>query len=266
MDFDVRNALVTYMPSLLELLGDQKISWTSINKGLTLHLEKIRNQHISTQTIVESEATFYSIIIDHHFGKGDSSGMFSFYDATFKSLSLILSTEEKKVIHRMLSKVLNNLTKDYINFIGELACLNKLMLTGEYNLINIEEVIHIERLVTADIFLKRKNDGLEILIEVLNLHIENRDFQTYQELRSHLSSKFLRKVQEKIINPDRLTLIQPVVWTNGLSQIGQLSNFYQNENFQINNVLPPMIYATWKYLDGSYEHRFESVRTILNEY
>jgi hypothetical protein len=265
MKYNVMGLLMTYMPSFLELLGDQEISWTSINRILEAHIQKVRDEFAVTQEVVQKEATFYGVLMNHHFGTGESSGMFDFYDATFKSLCRILSNEEKKPIHRMLSKVLLNPNKDYLNFIGELATLNKLMLTEEYELINIEETIHPERAVSADIFFKRKKDGIELLIEVLNLHIENKEFKNNCEIESHLSAKFSKKVGEKIINPERLVLIQPVLWTSGLAQIKQLCDFYEEGKFNITYVIPPMTYATWRHLDGTFEYRFESVRTILKD-
>jgi hypothetical protein len=263
MKYDVKKAIQIYFPSFLELLGEQNISWTSIDKGLEAHLQKIKDKLEDTPNGIWKEATFFTIMINHSLENGKGKGMFDFYDKIFKSLLLVLSKKEKEPIHRMLSKVLTNLDKNYLNFIGELATLNKLMLTGEYELLNIEEPIHPDRNITADIFMRRKNDRTEILIEVLNLHLEDREFNDYITLQNHLRSKFVKKMSDKLITSNNV-LIQPVIWTSTLEQIQQLSDLYTINNFQIDNVAVPLTYLTFVDSNGVYEHRFESVRTILN--
>lgn len=142
MKYDIENSLRKYLPSLIELLGEQKISWTSINENLHDYIQKIKTETKVKGQDVQKDATFYSIIVRKISGKGDTDGMFDFFNETCESLGRILSESEKKPLHRMISKVLLTLDYRYLNFIGELATLNKFMKTGEYELINIEEPIN----------------------------------------------------------------------------------------------------------------------------
>jgi hypothetical protein len=265
MKYDIENSLRKYMPSLIKLLGTQKIKWASINGNLQSYIEKAKEEHQSTGQVVQRDATFYSIIIRKISGKGDTDGMFDFFNKTCESLMSILTETEKKPLHRMISKVLLMLDYRYLNFIGELATLNKFMETCEYELINIEEPISSNKGTSADLFLKRKKDNIEVLIEVLNLHIEIQEFVEFADFEYYLNSKLKNKIKEKLINPNRIIFIQPVLWTKDLKQLQFICDFYSKTNFTIENVIIPMSYLTYKHSDGRYEHRFESIMTILKD-
>lgn len=263
--YNVKPVLELYLPSLLDLLGNQQISWSSINELVQRHLDTIRSEISRTKTGVWRDATFYSVLINHHFGDKSASGMFSFYNETFKSLKNNIPADDRLVLHRMVTKVLSNLNKGYVNFIGELACLNKLMLSGNYILINIEEKINSSQGTSADIFLKQKNDSTEILIDVVNLHLEDRHFATLDDMDRHIRSKILKKVSDKNINPNRPVYIQPVLWTESLEQLTQAYDLYKSNDMEISSSFIPYTYATWRHSDGSFEHRFETVSSILDE-
>jgi hypothetical protein len=263
--YDVKTSLANHMPSLVRLLGEQNIAWSSINKNLLKYINEVKVEFISTKIPIEREATFYSILVRKFFGKGDTDAMFDFYDKTFVSLNKVLTEIEKKPLHRMISKVLSNLNHNYLNFIGELATLNKFMDTGEYHLNDIEKIIHPEKNKGADISLIRKMDNIEVLIEVLNIHLETKKFENYDQLEYHLQSKFENKSKDKFINPKIIIFIQPIIWTSDLEQLNMVCKFYSETNFKMENVIVPMSYLTFKHTDGKFEHRFESLKTILND-
>ncbi|TRX61377.1 hypothetical protein FNH22_04795 [Fulvivirga sp. M361] len=139
------------------------------------------------------------------------------------------------------------------------------MTTGEYHLNGIEKTIHPEKKKSADISLIRKKDNIEVLIEVLNVHLETKKIENYDDLEYHLKSKFEDKSKDKFVNPDKIIFIQPVIWTSNLEQLKTLCEFYSEANFKTENVIVPMSYLTFKHPDGKYEHRFESLNTILND-
>jgi len=264
MKYDVENILKQHMPSLLDLLGEQRISWTSVNRQLEKHIIAIREEYKLTQTIIRKDANFHTIIKNKIIGNCQSDGMFDFYNKLFSSLNKILTKEEKKPIHRIVKSILTETNKDYLNFIGELATLNKFMQTGEYNLGNIEEVIHSDQKITADILLQRKVDKIEVLIEVLNLHLEIKEFENFESLECYLTSKFNKKISDKkLLDTNKIIFIQPVVWTIDDKQLKFICEFYSNTHFKIDKVITPMSYITYKNINGDYEHRFESIRTIM---
>lgn len=59
----------TFIPGLIEMLGEQNISWILVNSTLQKHIENVRAQLIQTGKRVKREATFHSIIVGKILGK-----------------------------------------------------------------------------------------------------------------------------------------------------------------------------------------------------
>lgn len=263
--YDVRIAIKALVPSLFNILGSQPVSWTKINKGLANHLNKVRKEIEQTGKPVNKEATFYSVIVNKIAGKQESDSLFDFYNRLFITLDTLLSIKDKKHLHKMIVQVLNNFDKGYLNFIGELAVLYKYMMLGEFELLKIEEQITPESNVTADILLRNKGTQSEILIEILNVHLEELDITTYDKIKYHLHSKFTKKTDQKLINPQRYLKIQPVLWYRDHKQLTFLSNFFHETGYKFDNVFDPLTLASIRLGNGEYEHRFDSIKTILND-
>jgi hypothetical protein len=251
------------MPGMIELLCEQNISWTLMSNTLQKHIENVRKEHTSTGKIVMKEMTFYGVITQKLLGNNKVDGMFDYFNQLFINLKNNLSENERKLLRGMISNVLSNVSKDYLNFIGELATLNYYMKSGLYDLINIEEPIIQGRNMSADIFLKTKTDFSQTLIEVLNIHLENKEFENSDEIKYHLESKFNKKIKNKMITEDREIFIQPVLWLKDEATYRLLSDFYSETNFEMEKVKEPLTYCSFKLLNGSYEHKFESISTIM---
>lgn len=78
-------------------------------------------------------------------------------------------------------------------------------------------------------------------------------------------SKLEKKIEDKLVNPNRIIFIQPVIWTKDLKQLEFICDFYLKTNFSIQNIITPMSYLTFRYQNGEYEHRFENINAILND-
>lgn len=263
--YDIKKALENYMPNLIKLLGDKNLPWKKINYGLQQHLDNIRKDLISdSKETIRKDATFYSFIVGKSIGKIESEPMFDFYNYTFKQLLNRLSDAELQPLHKMIQNVLTNFDYKYLNFIGELATLNAYKSTGKYILLNIEEKVYSQNNKKADLFLKRVEDEFEFLVEIVNIHLENRFFKNNSHIEYHLNSKIREKINKTVFDsPKREIFIQPVIWVDNLEQIAIISKLYKNKKMQIDNVFIPMCYLTYKLHDGGYEHRFEYVNTIL---
>jgi len=261
--YSVQLAIKTLVPELLEILGNQPVGWTKINRGLGAHLDAIRKEIEKTGKGVNKEATFYSVLLNRMVGKQESDAMFNFYNHLFASLNKLLSDSDKKQLHKMIVLVLNKFNKGYLDFIGELAVLYKYMVSGEFELLRIEEKIAPDSNVTADLLLKDKANGAEILIEIYNLHLEEIDFISNEKLKCHLDLKFTKKSSHKLINPNRNIVIQPVLWYRDHNQLKFLNSFFQDPGYKFDNVLDPLALASLRLENGGYEHRFETVKTII---
>jgi len=262
LNYDVEAILKKYMPSIIELLGGQSISWTSINKGLTQHISEIRKEFYATGKLILKETSFYSMIAERFTGTGKSNAMFDYYDTLFKKLNTKLTSEEKQPVRRIILQLLTNLNNNHMNFIGELSVLDKYISTGQYYFVNIEARISSDSNVTADIYLKRKLDGSDFLVEVLNLHLEKTQINDYSKFKYHLDSKFTQKIKSKGISDKREVKIQPVLWYTDHNQFKWVQDFFLKTDYVHPDVLDPMCYCSYFKHDGSYQHWFDRIKFI----
>ena len=264
---DVKKVLEDYMPSIILLLGDQKISWNTINKGLQKHLNKIHTEvATSKEGIQGKDTTFYSFIIGHVFEKTETKAEFDRFNQTFESLYKRLSKDELKFIHKMIKPILTNFDYNFRNFIGEIATLNAYKSTGKYTLLNIEEKPCSQCKKPADLYLKRNDDNKEFLVEIVNIHFERQNITDFGKLKYYLKSIIESKVKDKFFkNPKCDIYIQPVIWTKDIEQIELLSEFYKKNSLNIENVYVPMVSLTYSIDNNSFEHRFEYVTSILDD-
>ena len=265
--YNVKKSLENNMPSLIKLIGNQNISWTTINSGLEKHLAKINKKRLdSGKDEVKAEKTFYSFFVDHFARKKGAIGMFDFFNTTFEQLYNRLSKDELVHVHKIVKFILTNFDSKYLNFIGELATLNAYKSTGKYKLLNIEERIYNHNNVKADLFLEQNDDKRRFLVEVVNIHLENKNLLEESNIKRHIESKLFQKVDKTFFDaPKHDIYIQPVVWTESEFQIKIVSEIYKKNKIDIENVYIPLCYLTYQFSDGSYKHRFEYVNTILED-
>lgn len=264
--FDVKNGIERHIPSLLKLLGNQNISWNSINKGLDKHITKLHSELTeSKEEEITKGVTFYSFLIGNEVNRKETAPMFSFFNNLFDELYNRLDQKELLHLHKMIKFVLTNYDYRYLNFIGELAVLNTYKSTNKYFLLNIEERVYSQNRVKADLFLKRKDDNLEFLVEIVNIHLEGKQIINREQIVERIKQKILEKINCTFFtSPKKSIYIQPVLWFESLKQIEITANIYKNSEIHFYNVFIPMCYLTYK-LNDNYEHRFEYVNTILED-
>lgn len=261
--YDVKNILENQMPYLVKLLNGKNISWTKINRNLKKHLQ-LKKENCNNGELVD--VNIFSLIIQFILENENSFGMFDFYNSTFKQLFYMLTDKELEFTHKMIKCLLTNFDYKYLNFIGEVATLNAYMSSGNFELLNIEEKIYLHNNVQADLFLKRKIDGQKFLVEIVNIHLENKDFTTIDEMELFIGGKFNEKHKKTFFDsPLHNLTIQPVIWTNTIEQIKLLEKVFIKYEEKVKDIRIPMCYLTFKDSDGNYEHRFEYITTILND-
>jgi len=266
MTYNIEAAIKRYIPSLIQLLGDNNISWTAANKKLEKHLNKVATDIEENDDIVVVDANFYSIVTNKVENKPDSDAMFDFYDSIFESLNNCLNTSEKKLIGKTILNILTEMSRNYLNFIGELAVLNFYKNMFQFDLIGVEEKYNPNSEISVDFLFSSKNKKGTLLLEVQNLHLETNDFKSRDNLVYWLESKYDKKRNSKLINKEDKILIQPVIWTKNKEQMKMLEEIYDKNEIKAKNVNIPLGYATFLTKDRQfYEHRFEMVNTILKE-
>ena len=256
MEYDVQSSLKKHMPGLIELLGTQNISWTSINKKLDNNLQKIKDELNLEQNTVLKEATFYSIIIN---SPGRADGMFDWFHTVFESLLLNLTPNEKMLICKTIYSILAALDKGYLNFMGELATLNEIKILGKYDLINTEEPIQSDSKRCADFLFLNKDDNSNILVEVVNIHLYLKAIEGNKNIKQFIDGKLKGKMRAKFIKPKYDFYLQPVIWIKSEKEHELLVNLYKDTGLEIDNVEAPLVYFTYQDLAGKYEHHFDCI-------
>lgn len=91
-----------------------------------------------------------------------------------------------------------------------------------------KKFINRKKNVQADLFLKRKKDGVKFLVEIVNIHIEDKEFTTTDEIELFISGKFKEKYEKTFFdNPSFNLTIQPVIWTKTIEQIKLLEKAFK---------------------------------------
>lgn len=256
MKYDVQRFLKSYMPDFYNLVVVQSISWKGINSIFTKHINRIKAEYAQTQQTVVKDATFYSIVISNISQDGKGDGMFDFFNTLFKSLSTHLNQVEKKLIRKILYKILTEVDRNYLNFIGELGVLNDFMSTGEYHLLKVEEKIKPDSNDSADFLLLDKKLHSELLVEVINIHLEERTLTDEVSTKNHIDSKLNKKIIDKFTDSNRKFSLQPVIWTKHLNDVGFLKLMYSKLQMP-DNVQSPFVYFTFMEVTKKFEHHFE---------
>ena len=226
------------------------------------HIEAVRKEYEASEKTVKREATIYSVIVEKYAMGGKSDGMLDFFNQLFISLNNNLSEPEKKLASSMISNVLSNVSKDYLNFIGELASLNYYKTQLHYQLLNVEEKIVMNSNVSADFLFKTPNNT-DVLIEILNIHLEDMELTDMGKVKYHIDSKINNKIKAKILTNDREIFIQPVLWLRDQKSYELANELYLKNPLTNLNAKEPLVYCTLKDTSGQFEHRFESIYTIM---
>ncbi len=253
--YDIQPFIRNYMPDFYLLVEVQNISWSKINGIVGNYLVKIKKEFRETRRPVSRDATFYSIVISRIKNDGKGDGMLDFYNSLFHSLSLQLDESQKRLIHKTLYNILIEVDKNHLNFIGELGVLNEMLKTKQYELKNVEEKIKLDSNVSADFLFLDNRTGLELLVEVINIHMEDKELNDEQLILNHIKSKITDKVKSKFNNANRPFLLQPVIWTKHIDDINFLKVLYQRSEMTIENMNSPFVY--YSLLVKTYEHHFE---------
>lgn len=250
--YDIKSTLEVHLPSFILLLGNQQISWTKVNRGLE-KFNKDQFKDFKAKNIIRREVNFFDLIINLISENKKGLGMIDFFDSILKELHKKLGPEERNYLATTLKNILSNRDSKYINFFGELACLNKFISTGNLKLIQIEKPLGNNK--NCDFYFEEINSEKQYYIEILNLHLEDKEFNI-NELKSFLIQKFQNKFLEKDINDKPFVILQPVLWTKNLKQIEIICELYLGNEFIVDRVNEPFTLSTF-IINGKYEHNFE---------
>ena len=267
--FEMQSNLRRFMPSILELIGDQDIAWSSINTQYSerhaLLIEESDAMIPINGGSIRINASIYEVIFSATtLGNRQAFGLFNFCNEMFTDLASKLTDEEKKSIRPNIYSVLTNLDCNYLNFVGEMALLNSLLTNGEYKLLGVEYEFPNEKRI--DFKLLKVSNQTIVLVEVLNIQVNSeRVERNNSAITRFLTKRVTDKVKDKtegLTSPEKFIIV-PVIW--GTAEALKIySDFFKENKLELENVNEPTAYITFTDYDF-YFHRFGKISTLFNQ-
>ena len=213
------------------------------------------NQYINSYL----DYNFYDLVLKALEGDSVPILTLNYFNIIFGEIAKILPLELKERVNDNMKKLLHTTKSDYIHYIGELAVLNSLIETGEYELTGIEVVIVDKK--TAEFGLLNKNDRSSKLVEVYNVHI------TADTTVEDLIEKLQWKVNDKSKGNDnnKIFTVIPVLWSPSYKDLENLSvKINEAGGILVECTYEPVAFGVYYEGDEKFSYRFSHLRTLFS--
>jgi len=266
MEFDVKNRLKIYIPALFELIEEDSIDWGTIIKNFNKKYNELNKKFEETREPFQTKASFYGIITQAIQGDISALRLFDFINKLFKELTDNLKIDERKLIKKNVFDVLVSQDEKYLNYIGELACLNNVMKTGDYRLLKVEQRLEEDSKESShiDFTLLNNKTNSEYLVEIVNVHLSDHNTSDNFKIERLLDQKIRSKVLITAKKSVKSFILVPIFWGSHVF-IKKVLDFYETTSFNLENVLIPSCYIPFSDPEGNMIHRFGTIDTIFEQ-
>jgi hypothetical protein len=192
-----------YCPSITALIQKTKIDWEKLDAQTKVQYEQ---KNVPHQTNI--------ILLCYYAEDGDlfSTNFLSFMNDLVQETELLVS-QKVKFRNIVAGKISNMDAWNYLNPIGEIAFLKKLLIAG-YELVNIEDKAKYPELTPKD-FLFKDRWGREWLFEILNIHVKDNDYSSLDFLKRRLHGAIQQKIEKEtkgLQSSSSILYFQPIIW------------------------------------------------------
>ncbi|RZK44672.1 MAG: hypothetical protein EOO61_02950 [Hymenobacter sp.] len=257
----VKENLQQAIPSLVVLLDVKSFPWDKIERLLNKKFAE-RVAECKGESIIV-EACIYDVIVEARKQMPQAIRLLHFISKLFEDLAITLEATEKPLIKRTIQQMLESFDLKYLNFVGELAALNALLKSGNYQLVSLEDKMPNGKFV--DFKLKQVGQDKFLLVEVVNIHLDSsKVVDDAEAIRKRLMHKLSRKIEDKrtgLDNNVQFHLI-PVVWGDW-QDIKIYSEFFKAHKLELPEVTEPVAYLNLHDSEGYCEHHFGRVSTLF---
>lgn len=251
------------MPSMYNFLPNalSKKQWLLLSTNLETKISQRKN-HFLENGALKVETNFYDLLVATFQQDESAFYMLNYIEVLFKKLTIYLNDDERIKLKDTVYGVLTNLDHKYLNFVGELSILSNLMGTRTYRLVGVETGI-ISGKKTADFTLKSKDTDDRYLVEVLNIHLYERDRHPVEIIRNKLADKVLKKTNGQ--QDYNQFYLYPVLWGN-LKELRIVNEFYYNGGkIDIPHVEEPYAHRPFTSPDFPLIHAFSKLSALFND-
>lgn len=262
---DIKGRIQQYIPALIELLGNETISWGRITNQFKKIFESRKQKYIANNNYLEIEASLYDIIIATINGNKQAEILFIFFNRLIEELIQFVPREHIGKLKKTVYDLLTNFDKNYLNFIGELAILNNLLKSGNYFLEDIEYPLGNGN--SIDFKFYNISSAKSVLIEVVNIHPKQDLPDSFHDINAFLSKRINDKVlnKKKNLNVSIEFILTPVIWAP-IKDLYRIYNFLKaGEHLSIMSSIEPSAYACFHDENGRVNYKFGRVSTLFDK-
>ena len=256
-----KDNITTYLPGLISLIGDDKdFGWTKINSLFENLLADRKNK--ATGDTITISTTLFDVIVLAQMKNLSATLLLDLYNSIFSDLSQRLSDKEKKLLQPTIKNILKSQDNRYTEFIGELAVLNNLTITGLYQLHKVERRLPNGKSTDFCLILKSINE--EIHVEVYNIHLDpDKVSNQTLEIEKFLINRINKKIDDKSKNLlERDFFVIPIVHGR-IESLMTYSHHFVKKKLGLKGVAEPLAFLTFTNPGGNYTHRFGKISGLL---
>jgi hypothetical protein len=246
---------------MVDMIDHENFPWAKIECKFESEIEK-RFRDKGDREYITIEASIYDIIISVKSGKREHVGLLKYFNSLFTELSENLSEQEKTHVVSAVKNLLLTFDKRYLNFVGELAVLNQLKKTGNFNLHKHEFKLPNKKTIDFDLEILEPN--MRILLEVLNIHINEQKVENdFDKIKGFFERRISDKIDSKKMNlqPDYNIHIIPVVW-GSYEQLVIYRDFFKENSLDVDLAHEPLSFLMLSDGEDYYHFQFSPLSQL----
>lgn len=259
----VKENLSTFIPSLVELIGENDFPWEAIDKKFNKKIDNILAS--SNGDVISIETSIFNQIISIKQGKSDYRGFLDYYNKLFSQLNILLDKHEKKCILQNIKNLLMSFDLKYLDFLGELSVLYKLKASKRFNLLGTETLLPNNKRIDFD--MEIPDSKMRVLIEVLNIQIKpNKVVDNEDEIRQFFEYRIIKKLEDKKSNltEDWNIHLVPVLWGDH-EKLEIYSRYFKKNKFDLPLAYEPLAFITYTDQKEYFEPHFLPLSQLFKD-
>ena len=203
---DSENLIIKYIPELYNLLIKRRYNkWNEINNK------------VNQQILLKADVRTNLFLLLNEIESNNNQNIKSFPVLLNTIIKRVLNTlphKEKRIWDALNGKFDNLNDWNYLNPIGELSALDKVLQNSDFDLIEIEASFPNGK--TKDFLFQNRKNKSKLYVEVLNIHLPDSEFCN-DKIKETIIGKLNKKITEEIAGIDDLNLLNnlcfsPIIW------------------------------------------------------
>ncbi|MDR2084168.1 MAG: hypothetical protein LBP67_04160 [Bacteroidales bacterium] len=243
----LKNLTAQYCPFLYDIIKNKESIWDKVSNKFEEKLE-IAKDIITNKGQILTENSLPILLGKAEEGDSISKDFLKFIDSEIKYLfdSSPIELKEKTVglCKRLFLEFdtveLSKPNPTYLNGVAEILVINKLIKSGEYTLLSIEE--NLSNGKSADFLLKKNETNEKSYVEVFNIHVDDEKVSNFEDFKTFIDKRIEDKYSNKTSGLDGSTkqifFLCPVIWS-GDSIASILKEYDEKFSLQSKNILNP---------------------------